>query len=250
MISVIVTTYNEEANLPALLKSLEGQGAHEVILVDAKSTDQTVAVAKAFEDRLPLSILVQACKRGEGRNLGAAIATGDRLAFIDGDCRAAPGWIEAMEGEGVIAGDTVFEGRKAFTRMQRVELPHKGADTTWPSCNLSYPKPLFDQLGGFDPEFVTAEDIDLNYRALEAGALLVHQPAAKVHARVRGSVRAFLRQAYWNGYGRKQLSAKHGGLWHEYRFVDMIRRQFSFWGLLRLAAGTLGYLRAKWGPKA
>lgn len=257
-VSVILTTRDEEANLPHLLDSLAPQrGLREVILVDSESADGTVAVAEGYRDRLPgLQVLRQRCRRGEGRNLGAARAQGDLLAFIDADCVANAFWLERLaeawggRDDRVVAGRTLLTGYWAFTKLHRVELPHRGQDTTWPSCNLAYPRPLFERLGGFDGGFVTAEDIDLNYRAVEAGARIVHAPDAIVYARARDSVGGFLRQAYWNGYGRKQLTRKHGRLWGQYRMRDLARLRAGFpWGPLRMAAGFLGYADAKLGRR-
>ncbi len=257
-VSVILTVRDEEANLGHLLDSLvPQQHLHEVIVVDAASTDRTVEVAESYRSQLPnLKVLVRPCRRGEGRNLGAAQATGDLLAFIDGDCMANAHWLErivaAWEGRPrrVVAGRTLLTGYWAFTKLHRVELPHKGQDTTWPSCNLAYPRALFQEIGGFDPRFVTAEDIDLNYRAIEAGGEIVLARDAIVYARARDSITGFLRQAYWNGYGRKQLTRKHGRLWHQYSFRDMAKRQgASLWGWMRAGAGMVGYLDAKRGRK-
>ena len=253
-VSVIVTVYNEAKHIRHLLDSLRNQPhLHEVILVDSESTDNTVAIAKRVPD-LPLRVIVQRCSRGAGRNLGAAQATGDLLAFIDGDCIANSRWLEAVvaawNGKDVVAGRSDLIGYWAFTKLHRVELPHQGQDTTWPSCNLAYPKELFDRLGGFDERFVTAEDIDLNFRAVDAGAKIIPARQAIVYARARDSITGFLKQAYWNGFGRKQLTQKHGRLWHEYKITDMIRLQGgSFWGLLRMGFGFIGYVDAKLGRR-
>lgn len=245
-----MTVRNEAKHIRHLLDSLVHQEhLHEVIIVDAESTDDTVEKCKRTD--LPIKIIVQDCLRGEGRNIGAAAATGDYLAFIDGDCMANANWLAEMAKQAqpnrVIAGRTFLLGYWAFTNLHRVELPHKGKDTTWPSCNLLYPRDLFSKLGGFDKEFVTAEDIDLNFRAIKASARLHHAPDAIVYARARDSITGFLKQAYWNGYGRKQLTVKHGGLWHQYKLTQMIRANGSFWGLARMGMGLLGYLRAKFG---
>jgi len=256
-ISVVITTRNEGRHIRHLLDSLAPQvGLYEVLLVDAESSDDTVAIAKGYESVLPrLQIVVRRCRRGEGRNIGAAMASGDYLAFIDGDCIANAFWLQRMmdaaSGDGaVLAGQTILTGFWAFTKLHRVELPHRGHDTTWPSCNLLYPRKLFEQVGGFDSSFVTAEDIDLNYRAVEAGAPIRHVDGAIVYARARESIVGFLRQAYWNGYGRKQLTAKHGRLWHQYPITSLIRLHGgSFWGLLRIGWGLLGYTAAKLGRK-
>ena len=257
--SIVVTVRNEAKNLRHLLDSLAPQkGVREVIIVDAMSTDGTDTIAESYRERLPhLQVIRRACRRGEGRNIGAAAATGDLLCFTDGDCIANPFWterlLEAWGGEAgrVVAGQTILTGYWAFTKLHRVELPHGGQDTTWPSANLAYPKALFDRLGGFDAGFVTAEDIDLNYRAVASGARIVSAPEAIVYARARDSATGFLRQAYWNGYGRKQLTRKHGKLWHEYSLGRLLRLQgVSLWGILRMGSGFVGYMDAKLGRKA
>lgn len=247
-VSVIITVRNEAKHIRHLLDSLTPQSnLHEVIIVDALSTDDTIS--RCSRTDLPVRIIQQACTRGEGRNIGAAHATGDYLAFIDGDCMANATWLEKLLESAsknvIVAGRTIHMGFWAFTNLHRVELPHKRSDTTWPSCNLLYPRILFDKLGGFDSEFITAEDIDLNYRAIEAGATLRQAPDAIVYARARDSITGFLKQAYWNGYGRKQLTQKHGRLWHQYKLGQMLRFNGSFWGLARMGMGFLGYMRAK-----
>ncbi len=254
---MVVTVRNEAANLPKLLDSLAVQSAlREVIVVDAMSTDGSDAVARGYAGRLPMTVIRQACGRGEGRNIGIAAATADLVAFTDGDCVAHPDWTtrlwHAWGGDPgvVVAGKTVLTGYGPFTRLHRVELPHRGQDTTWPSCNLAYPKALLERLGGFDAAFVTAEDIDLNYRAVSAGARIVHAPDAIVYAQARESLSGFMRQAYWNGYGRKQLTRKHGRLWKDYSFRRLATLQGgSPWAMLRMGAGLVGYLDAKLGRK-
>jgi glycosyltransferase involved in cell wall biosynthesis len=257
-VSVVLTTLNEGKNLRHLLDSLVHQeNLHEVVLVDAGSEDDTLAVAESYRSRFPrLTLVQQPSRRGEGRNVGARLATGDLLAFIDGDCIANAFWLRrlsrAWAGDPmrVVAGKTELTGYWAFTKMHRVELPHRGQDTTWPSCNLAYPRGLFERLTGFDPAFVTAEDIDLNLRAVEAGAKILHEPDAIVYAKARDSITGFLRQAYWNGYGRKQLTAKHGKLWSQYSFRQMTKTLGGLWGTMRMLSGMIGYLDAKLGRKA
>ncbi len=263
--SIIVTCFNERERIGDLLDSLCGQATkarYEVIVVDANSPDGTadiIAERAQSDDRIQL--IQQGCKRGEGRNIGVAHSRGDLLLFIDADCIANAYWLQAMldchgsanngkrhNGGAVLAGRTQFMGFWAFTRLHRVELPHHGLDTTWPSCNLGYPRRLFDAITGFDEGFVTAEDIDLNYRAIDYGATIEYVHDAVVYAHARESIGGFLRQAYWNGYGRKQLTAKHGRLWSDYSFAKMLKLQGgSIWGVARMVAGAMGYMAAKLG---
>jgi len=70
-----------------------------------------------------------------------------------------------------------------------------------------------------------------------------------VYHRTRDSIFDFLRQALWNGAGRKQLTLKHGALWRHYRPLEMVRREATFWSLLRLSAALLGYAGYKYFGK-
>jgi glycosyltransferase involved in cell wall biosynthesis len=251
-ISVVTTVLNERKGIRDLLDSLVLQRpAHEVVVVDAGSRDGTWEILQAYAARFPHVRPVRyPGTRGAGRNLGVRLARAPRVAFIDGDCIANTFWLEALlavfdKGADVVAGRTIYMGYWAFTNLHRVELPHKQQDTTWPSCNLAYDRQVFLDVGGFDERLITAEDIDLNYRTIDAGRRLVPATNAVVYARARDSVGGFLKQAYWNGYGRKQLTLKHGRLWGEYRFTDMLRAQSNLWGFIRLAWAMMGYIACK-----
>jgi len=248
LISVVVTVKNEEDNLRDLLDSLVTQdGPLEVLIVDAGSADRTCEIVEEYAKRSPfVRLLRKGGTRGEGRNAGVHAAAGEAIAFTDGDCIANPFWLKALRGRlkesPIVAGKTIHIGYKPFEELERVELIYEGSDVTFPSCNLAYAKKAFEAVGGFDPWFVTAEDIDLNLRAVQAGHPIAYAPDAIVYHRTRDSVYDFLRQAFWNGAGRKQLTSKHGALWSTYRPVELFRRQATFWSMARLAVALLGYI--------
>lgn len=247
-VSIVITVRNEERHLARLLESLRGQEPpFEIVLVDALSRDRTWAIAEAF-DRAHPELLRSARRggsRGVGRNLGVAMGRGPLVAFIDGDCFADTGWLAALRegasaGE-IVAGRTVLVGSPEYGRLERVELYERGSDVTYPSCNLLYPRSLFLALGGFDARFITAEDIDLNLRAVAAGARIVPATSAVVYHSARASLLRFLYQAFWNGYGRKQLTEKHGTLWGRYRVRRLLSNQRSVIAWARIVAALGGY---------
>lgn len=250
-VSVVVTVLNEAKHLRDLLESLVVQeGPYEVLVVDAGSRDGTLEIARRFEREFPgFRVLEHPGSRGESRNAGVAAATGEYVAFIDGDCIANAFWLKTLRalarGDRIVAGRTIQIGYWAFERLERVELRRRGFDITFPSSNLLYPRSAFLSLGGFDGRFVTAEDIDLNFRAVESGLGIAYGEDAVVYHRARDSVSGFLRQAYWNGYGRKQLTLKHGRLWSEYSFRRMLSGQMSVWGLARMSWAVMGYLACR-----
>jgi cellulose synthase/poly-beta-1,6-N-acetylglucosamine synthase-like glycosyltransferase len=188
----------------------------------------------------------RAGSRGFGRNAGVRAAAGEFVAFIDGDCFADSSWLKelrhAFATAAVIAGRTVTVGKPHYGLLERVELFQSGYDVTYPSCNLAYRRELFERLGGFDVRFITAEDIDLNLRAVRTGAAIRFVPSAVVYHQTRTTFLRFLYQAFWNGYGRKQLTEKHGSLWGRYRIRRLIWGQRGVIAWARLSAALGGYL--------
>jgi glycosyltransferase involved in cell wall biosynthesis len=252
LISIIITVRNEEYHIRDLLDSLVLQeGPLEIIIVDAYSTDATRAIVKKFMRRFDsVKLYLQGGTRGEGRNFGIEKANGEAVAFIDGDCIANPFWVKELrrllkKGAPIVAGRTIRMGYMPFVQLSRVELFYKGVDLTFPSCNLAYKKKLIDDIGAFDPLFRTAEDIDMNYRAVKKGARIHYNDDAIVYHRERESFVGFFKQAFWNGYGRKQLTLKHGALWSSYSISNMIQKDISLWYLLRSSVALLGYFSAK-----
>jgi len=248
LISVVVTVRNEERHLAQLLDSLRVQEPpFEIVLVDSESRDGTLDIARAFDARNPdvLRTFSQSGSRGIGRNRGVREARGDFVAFIDGDCFADSRWLhelrEGLRGSRVVAGRTVTVGRHAYGHLERVELFQSGYDVTFPSCNLAYERSLFQRLRGFDPRFITAEDIDLNLRAVRGGAAIRYVAGAVVYHHLRATFVRFLYQAFWNGYGRKQLTEKQGSLWGRYRIRQLISGQKTPIAWARLAAAVGGY---------
>jgi glycosyltransferase involved in cell wall biosynthesis len=249
LISVVTTVRNEEAHLGRLLESLVGQeGPFEIVLVDSESRDRTVEIAEEFARTHPglLRLFRHPGSRGMGRNVGVREARGAFVAFIDGDCFADSQWLRtvraALAPGTIVAGKTVTIGKPRYGQLERVELYQGGFDVTFPSCNLAYDRALFRKLEGFDPRFITAEDIDLNLRAVEAGASIRPVPAAVVYHYMRESFVRFLYQAFWNGYGRKQLTEKHGNLWGRYRVRRLLSGQKGPIAWARLAAAFGGYV--------
>jgi len=251
-LSVIVTVRNEEKHIKDLLESLSRQKEDfELVVVDAESTDRTVEILKSYEKRFKMKIIVKRCSRGEGRNIGVENSSGKIVIFTDGDVVVSDSWLSEMkrpflEGYDFVAGKTIQVGKEKFKVLDRVGIYYNGIDLTYPSCNLAYRKDIFIKIGGFDPQFITAEDIDLNLRALMAGAKFFYNENAVVYHKTRSDVISFLKQAFWNGYGRKQLTRKHGNLWKSYSFKNMFRKdQINIYGILRLSFGLIGYLYAK-----
>jgi len=87
-VSFVVPTLNEAENLPWLLPRIP-DWAHEIIIVDGRSTDDTVAVARRLREDVKV---VMEPRRGKGAALQAGFraATGDIIVMLDADGSMVP----------------------------------------------------------------------------------------------------------------------------------------------------------------
>ena len=102
LISVIVTTYNREDALEAVLSALSHQTdrSFEVVVADDGSGPATAALVQRWQPRLgvPLAHVWQVdwgFRAAEIRNRAILAARGDYCVFLDGDCIARPDFVAA-----------------------------------------------------------------------------------------------------------------------------------------------------------
>jgi glycosyltransferase involved in cell wall biosynthesis len=112
-VSFIVPTLNEAKNLPWLLPRIPSW-AHEVIIVDGRSTDDTVAVARRLREGVKF---VMEPRRGKGAALQAGFraATGDIIVMLDADGSMVPEeaivFVSAlMAGADLVKGSRFLQG--------------------------------------------------------------------------------------------------------------------------------------------
>src|SRR3990170_3218959 len=174
-LSVVVPARDAEAIVEACLRSVVRQGPAAVILVDGRSTDGTVEIARRYAD-----VIVSDEGRGlpAARSIGARTATTPLVALVDADVILPDGSLAALLAE--------FE-RDGYTALQEVLLQH-----------------------GFDASFESGEDIELRWRLAQSGAkagvsrqVIVRHRFGDTFAFARGQFRA-------DGRGLARMVRKHG----------------------------------------
>jgi glycosyltransferase involved in cell wall biosynthesis len=216
VISVIVPVRNGMPWLEQQLRALAEQECHEpweVIVADNNSTDGSGLVAQEWADRCHMMRVVDAsAARGPGgtRNVGAAVAKGDLLAFCDADDVVYPGWLTAhvlaLNDADLSAG--VFDhwslnGRSAPTPLAYAPPPAMTMFAFLPAAgsgNLAIRRHAFQDLGGFAEDLMTGEDLDLSWRAQLLGHRFVLNPDAVLARRDQQGFNAVLRR--YASYGR------------------------------------------------
>jgi GT2 family glycosyltransferase len=207
-ISVIVVTMGSSRVLPRCVAAIASGRLRprEVVLVDQGPGDELrdVEAALAGSGIGLVHVPIERSGVSKARNLGAAAAAGDHLAFTDDDCVPDRDWLAAlaagMERGPVLAATgrvlPLDEGRPGLVavslRTDRRERTFAGGGRYAPweigtGGNLLVERRTFDAIGGFNLEFGpgarfrAAEDIELLERVIAHGASIHYAPAAIVY---------------------------------------------------------------------
>jgi glycosyltransferase involved in cell wall biosynthesis len=197
--SIVIPTHNSAAVIPLVFQALKRQeyNEFEVVLVDDASTDGTAQTAEACAGGLKLRILrsEENLGRARARNFGIENSRGDLIVLLDSDIEAVPAYVglhvalharrERAVGVGALRYPESLAGRalaryyssRGGARLQPGQrLPGK----YFVSCLASFPKTLFTEVEGFNPEFSTygGEDLELGLRFEKCGAHLEYLPRA------------------------------------------------------------------------
>lgn len=87
-VSVVIPALNEARNLPFVLRRIP-KWVNEVILVDGRSTDNTVQVATQLLPNIRI-LCQEGCCKGSALRQGFAAATGDIVVMLDADGSTDP----------------------------------------------------------------------------------------------------------------------------------------------------------------
>lgn len=186
--SVIIPTLNEEKFLPHLLESLSHQHFtnFEVIVVDGKSKDKTVAVASAYVKTVPhLSVVVaDHASLPYQRNYGADRAKGDWFVFIDADTVVYSYTLERLHAHLSVTEESFFttwfspdsedinDVRLTLFGIFFFELSKSIKRAVSPGPFTVARKTAFQSVGGYDVEHPFLEDHDFSQRMTKAGFAL------------------------------------------------------------------------------
>ncbi len=174
LVSVVVTTKNEERKLEFCLRgiSLQTYAPIETIVVDNGSADRTKEIARKFTDE----VFDRGPERSAQRNYGMLIkAKGKYVVYLDADMIPAPDLIDACvkrmsQGDCVALHiSEVVLGRSHLSRVRRFE--RQFYDGTVIDAARFFCRDVFCEVGGFDESMTGVEDWDLDKKVKGVGPI-------------------------------------------------------------------------------
>lgn len=181
LISIIIPTLNEAAQIGRTLANISKCPDLEIIVVDGGSTDQTVAIAQ----RHGAKVLSSTAGRAIQMNTGAGAARGHILLFLHGDTLLPNGFPqlvrEAMADQTVAAGGfklAVDGGGFALRLVETLaNLRAKYFKMPYGDQAIFLKAALFNTIGGF-PQIVLMEDFALIRKLSKKGSIKIVSESA------------------------------------------------------------------------
>jgi GT2 family glycosyltransferase len=274
-VMIIVLNWNGLADTLACLSSLARLDylAHEVVVVDNGSTDNSVATVRVTHPQVALIETGENLGYVGGNNVGleyARAAGADYALLLNNDTEVAPGFlrllVEAAEADPAtsIVGPTIYyfdrpdviwsaggdiDWRRGRTRMISLDEVDQGqfGHTVRPvdfvsGCALLIKMSVVDQVGMLDPRFFAYfEDNEWCVRVVRAGFKVLHVPQAKIWHKISPDAREASPQVHYYMTRNRLL------------FLELSRMGMVPWLSVLLAYGrTLmsWTLRPKWRGKS
>ena len=201
-ISIIIPTLNEAANINRLLVHLieEAAGGHisEIIVVDGHSQDNTAALVKEFSKTSTITIQLIHSERGRAKqmNTGAKASLSSILYFLHADS------LPPNNFDSLIISEIEKQQLAGCFKMKFdsnhwwLSLVSWATRFNWNICrggdqSLFVSKALFDEIGGFNQEYIIYEDQILTNQLYKRKQFVV------IQHRIVTSARLFQKKGVW-----------------------------------------------------
>ncbi|MEU6391204.1 glycosyltransferase family 2 protein [Streptomyces sp. NPDC046939] len=233
-VSVIMPILNEERHLREAVEAILAQeydGEMEVVLALGPSTDRTDEIAAQLVAENPR---VHTVPNPSGRTpaaLNAAIKASRHpvVVRVDGHAALSQGYIAtavrlleetgAMNVGGIMHAQGTNDWEKAVAAAMTSKIGvgnavfHTGG-TAQPAETVYlgvFRREALERQGGYNEEFIRAQDWELNFRIRDAGGKIWFSPELKVAYRPRPSVKALAKQYKDYGRWRHVVARYHAG---------------------------------------
>ncbi len=222
-VSVIVPTFNRANLLSEAIQSVLDQTFkdYEIIVVDVGSTDNTREMIGRFGDQVKYFYKDQ-CPVSTARNFGMKNSCGEYIAFLDDDDlwyknklavqvkeldqNQELGFLCAEADVMTMDGRTLYTLRKGWGNKENFESLFN--ENFIPMLTVLMRRTCYEQIGGFDENFINSEDYDYWLRLAQVYQFkYLDTPLAKwrvtPNSKSKNIERMF--KAYWKIFTKKKI---------------------------------------------
>lgn len=230
LVSVAVCVRDGVEWIDGCMESLVNQthSPLEIILVDDGSIDGGKQKVEEWSNHELVTVITQdALGLSAGRMAALEASKGEWFAITDIDVRPEADWIQRMlessgsrEGEEVVAvtGRTIF-GRSddVISKIRSIEIESKYRSRPRRTNLANGPCSMFKRnsllsIGGFDPSWYHAEDMEVSLKLIQDGGIIVYTPNAVVNHVPETGLRRFLNK-------RKRDARAHVRIHRRYKIL-------------------------------
>lgn len=266
-ISVIICAKNAEASLDRCLRSVRRISVKEVIVIDGVSSDNTKRIALTHNVKIYSD---EGRGLGYARQLGAEMASGEYIAYIDADTE--------LPSENILLTMRKELKRENWAAIHAQLIDPMEHKTYWEKGEDFHERKIFNVSGEkkvlgtvvclirrgiiltykFDQFFSgAAEDRDFYYRIGKQGHKIGASTAVAYHYH-RTSFEDFVKQKIWYGKGNARIAWKHSnhiplaltspfliimfGMLLSFRYEMKLIPFFLVWGFSLLIGTAMGFL--------
>lgn len=259
-IHAVVIGRNESERLDACFLSLLNQ-VDQIIYVDSGSTDSSVLVARKYNCNVIELNSSAPYTAARARNAGFSEVKNNSLStdyvqFVDGDCELSKNWIttgtkflDEHPECGIVCGRTLekYPNQSIYNFLCDLEWDTPVGDTNRCGGIALIRITAFDEIGGFNPKVIAAEDDEMCHRMLEHGWKIWRLDCDMAHH--DANIRRF--EQWWKRMTRGGYAFAMGvhihGFSSQLHLIKMLLRSL-FWGfflpILLIAAIPLSQVLA------
>lgn len=185
LISVVITTKNEQEVIRDLLESIKNQTYKnwEIVLVDNNSTDATCTIAARYTKK----VYKKGPERSAQRNYGVEKSGGEIVMILDADQQLALSTLQEVVNEfkkdsdfGALVLPERSFGRGFWTQFKVFEREFYVGEDNIEAARV-FKKDLFKKFGGYDLSITGPEDWDLPLRMRKSGVKIGRTKSLILH---------------------------------------------------------------------
>lgn len=238
-VTIIIPTYMEEKYIQKCMESVINQNFEkekmEIFIVDGNSTDSTIPIVKAYEEKYPrlVKLLINIKKtQAYAMNIGIGASHGKYILRMDAHAEYRNDYIQKCvyyldkTGATNVGGVAITKGKGKNGQIIAKMLSGKfGVGNSQFRINGksgfvdtvpfgAFRKTFFNKYGGFDTRFERNEDNEINYRIRKNGGKVYLANDIRFIYYCRDTVNGILKMAFqngmWNVYSIKIIPGSMG----------------------------------------